>query len=665
MKQNFSTAQAGYALLLTVLALMGIGGVVLAGFTQGVKVESEHERYLHNQRVLREAKQALLQYAYNYPVTAGNGPGRLPCPDIDGNGNPDPVPGCDGVAGVVGRFPWKTSELNFYEARDASGEELWYAVSNNFGNSGLGDINSSTRGTILVQDRSGARIHDNATGNGVVAVIIAPGPPIRSAGVLQDRAAGPNVSTNYLDRFGGIDNGDFSNNPLALDGFVTGPITDVVSGDLLVNDQMIVVTAAEVIAMAEKATLQAYRAAINNYLNQTGGVYPWLYNYADATTAAELNRFYPALVADDFDDPTVGVGELVTYLGNYGRIPSIFAEFFTLTVSQPIASDLKVTLTIDYDAITPVPATISHGNLPLLNPPMHVLEFTIPADELTGLRFTEDAANPNGRLTATLAAARTFNQALYFWDEAESPRTGDWRLCPNGADELSDCHRDSSQNPDPGGVNDSDEEILILDIEVSFPAGEITFDADYSTLPVTGVIAADGDGHATISGTIQGSALDLVPATSPSITVSWQYDAHYLAGEGFTVEENDDLDLADLLGNTTMALEMRYYPELPAWALDNGWHNSIMMAYADDYRPDTLTNPCTAGTDCLEMSDIPGGPHDKVSLVVIAGEHGWSDDNDPGLQDDLPDVFDAGNADTDPEFLAHDGNDEILVIDEL
>ena len=59
MKPDFSTRpgtrQSGYALILMVLALMGMGGLVIAGFTQGVKQESEHERYLHNERVLLEA----------------------------------------------------------------------------------------------------------------------------------------------------------------------------------------------------------------------------------------------------------------------------------------------------------------------------------------------------------------------------------------------------------------------------------------------------------------------------------------------------------------------------------------------------------------------------------------------------------------------------------
>ena len=107
------TSQTGYALILMVVALMGIGGGVIARFTTGVMQETKHQRYLHNQRVLQEAKQALLQYAYNYPVTAGNGPGRLPCPDTNNNGIPNATAFCGGENGIVGRFPWAEPEMNF------------------------------------------------------------------------------------------------------------------------------------------------------------------------------------------------------------------------------------------------------------------------------------------------------------------------------------------------------------------------------------------------------------------------------------------------------------------------------------------------------------------------------------------------------------------------
>jgi len=167
MKRNSPTRQSGYALILMVLALMGVGGIVVAGFTQEARKELEHQRYLHNERVLKEAKQALLQYTYNYPVTAGNGPGRLPCPDTDDDGIPNATALCGGANGIVGRFPWAEPEMNFYDARDASGQRLWYAVSSRFANSGAVTINSGTQGSITIQDRSGALLHDATAGSGV------------------------------------------------------------------------------------------------------------------------------------------------------------------------------------------------------------------------------------------------------------------------------------------------------------------------------------------------------------------------------------------------------------------------------------------------------------------------------------------------------------------
>jgi hypothetical protein len=154
----------------------------------------------------------------------------------------------------------------------------------------------------------------------------------------------------------------------------------------------------------------------------------------------------------------------------------------------------------------------------------------------------------------------------------------------------------------------------------------------------------------------------------PVISASYEIDRHlhFESGDSFAIEEFGDLTLVDLLsGNTELTLKMIYYPELPAWAFANDWHNSIRMAYADDYRPDTLSGPCSVGTDCLQIADAPGSPQDKVSLLVIAGEH-LVDTGDPGLQDDdITSVFDADNAGDDTLFLLHQGNDEILVIKEL
>ena len=100
-----SKNQSGFALIFFVLALMTAAGLLFVGFSEGMLDSSESKRLEHNQRVLKEAKQALLQFAYNYPQFYSEGPGRLPCPSPDTSG----LTGGLTLAKCqsVGRLPWK------------------------------------------------------------------------------------------------------------------------------------------------------------------------------------------------------------------------------------------------------------------------------------------------------------------------------------------------------------------------------------------------------------------------------------------------------------------------------------------------------------------------------------------------------------------------------
>ncbi len=213
--------QRGYVLMITLLMFMGIGGAVLASFTKEARRDLEERKYQHNQRVLAEAKQALLMYAYNYPEIAATfngtirGPGRLPCPDMSNNGAPGPpfgvaAPDCEdaGVA-MVGRFPWNANGMESRPLEDASGEALWYVVSSNFANTDLDIVNSDTPGTITLFDSAGQMLYDGGA-NGIVAVIIAPGVRLRrdndgdgtyEANQVRNTAIEQTDPTNYLDTY--------------------------------------------------------------------------------------------------------------------------------------------------------------------------------------------------------------------------------------------------------------------------------------------------------------------------------------------------------------------------------------------------------------------------------------------------------------------------------
>jgi len=726
MKRNIRTAQAGYALILMVLALMGVGGVVLAGFTQGVKVESEHERYLHNQRILREAKQALLQYAYDYPQLGpgqNDGPGRLPCPDTDNDGDENYVPICGG--NIVGRFPWGDSALNFYDARDASGERLWYAVSPNFGRGPGSIINSASIGGITVEDRSGAMLHDGTAtipAGGVAAVIIAPGAPIDRNGTLQVRGTDDEKKdeVNYLDLFGTRDNAVFVNgNP---NGFVTGPILDVVTGDLLVNDQMIVITAAEVIAMAEKATLQAYRKAILDYLDKVactgetpegmgttealclangGGwnpVYPWLYNYRDVSNITELSSLYPGFA--DFDverDPDPDPDPDTGYLDNYGRIPSIFGEYFAEADTQSFVGLIEGTLSLVDPAGTDTYTLTelyckdgcpgeSGGAFNFQHDLVDdgpTLNFET-AQALTDIKFVDidpDVVGDDGRLSVTFPAAESIGSIeVYFFDNDHSP-IGIWTACPAGADELLDCSRNSSGSSTPGIPNNYKSRILHMTVTLDFDDVE-NFDFDYNpSAPEILVTAAGGTSHAKITAAYDAENIISFPGT---LSATYEYERHWHDGGDPALNPDDNTyatGTVDMTGFSlaSLTLGMRYFPELPNWAFQNGWHNSIRMAYADNYLP-SLASVCVPlpdadpDNDCLTLPEELGSPRNIASLLVIAGEHDWVDGDSDGMADELRDVFDNGNNNNNRSFYSKRsisplnsdrGNDKLLVIEEL
>jgi type II secretory pathway pseudopilin PulG len=228
---------------------------------------TEAQRQRITTRALALAKEALIAYAAERPITAVVGPGYLPCPDTDDDGWAEStcgsLSGHLGQADRLGRLPWKT--LGLADLRDGHGERLWYAVSSK--HKGLlncaashecRDLTpASALGTITVRDARGTVIHDGtsadvarAADGGAVAVVIAPGPAlVRIDGRAQRRdcAAGDCADpANYLDLAPGEDNAAFHDRNDAAaragngDGFIQGPIA-ATNGTVMVNDRLAVV----------------------------------------------------------------------------------------------------------------------------------------------------------------------------------------------------------------------------------------------------------------------------------------------------------------------------------------------------------------------------------------------------------------------------------------
>ena len=632
MKKIDNNAQSGYMLVLFLLVLMTIGGVVIAGYTQEARQDSEQSRYEHNQRLLEEAKQALLMYAYNYPIdNPGRGPGRLPCPDTDVviDAIPNPVPDCiDGGVAVVGRLPNLDPDLNLYSnlttrRTDASGEDLWYAVSPAFANlkAGLDVINSNSAGTITLFDQSGNIVFDGAAGNGIAAVIIAPGPITRrdeddngsyEFTQLRGTPGQRNDPRNYLDTApGGFDNRQFNNGGNNnIDGFILGPIFDPNVSDWMLNDQMIVITADEVIAMARQSVLDTYQDAINSYLNNTGGIYPWLDDFATIATVPDLLTNFDA----DFNIFK-------------GRVPAVFSSYFTGDAVDAYASGTKIRLELPVSAPAP-------GGVIIHTPP--------PA--LTDVSF-----DASGDLVTSLNSP--FTVTRYFWDghptQADTlPMDGVWEMCPVVTNDEEDCNQDDFGGYIGGSASDVWLQIYKVTITLNSGAGTLEF-------PDTELISAGPHAYIPATGTEQAYVFgNYRDSVSTNITISWEFDSDFWSNF-------DNLAFGNL---NEAAVGVVYYPELPAWALSDQWHHSVQMAIAEDYKPDGNNADCTVN-GCLTVANLGGVNNDKISLLVIADQiDNLADNGAAGFLDDLTAQFEAENDTTNLIYDRRAGNDAVLVL---
>ncbi len=295
-------SQHGAAMLIFMLLLVSAVSYALVSKLNNAR--KPYTRDLVTSRVLAEAKQVLMGYAITYPdkINANASPGYLPCPDLDNDG--DAEGGC-ALAGptnrTIGRFPNET--LNVSELKDASGQKLWYVLSDNFRNfAGLQPLNSDTPGQLNIDVNINGVIDVVADGDidDIVAIILAPGEPV----IGQNRD--PSITditveiSNYLE----ADNNDLDAN------FVT---RDATGDSNIFNDKLVTITRLELMTLVEKRVLTDVQNTINDY-QATYAAYPWLSPFADpsvSTFRGTLNTVQghlPYHWSNDPDSVEVGAG---------------------------------------------------------------------------------------------------------------------------------------------------------------------------------------------------------------------------------------------------------------------------------------------------------------------------------------------------------------------
>ena len=308
---TFPKGQAGAVLLAFTLLI-----IIASSYYLARKLNTNLAKTQHSQETgiaLNAARNALIGYAITFPDhdVSGvvDGPGYLPCPDLNNDGSA--AANCS-LAGntTIGRLPNQTLRLE--ELRDASGQRLWYALSENFrfGNNKTIPLNS--------ESPSSAELSINGTAD-IVAIIFAPGEPFDN----QDRVAAVNDVTNYLED----DNSNLDTS------FVT-----TANGDF--NDRLVVITRQELMQAVEKRVLGEVGQILTTYFN-THGAYPWLAPFADpkaskfvlsgehdggngAATLTDSTR--------DFSVWGVAIGDVVRNLtdGSVGTVTAVAATTLTI-----------------------------------------------------------------------------------------------------------------------------------------------------------------------------------------------------------------------------------------------------------------------------------------------------------------------------------------------
>jgi len=556
--------EAGAALLLFMLLLVvGASYILLDNLEGNVR---KYIRQSADAKALSKAKAALIGYAVNYPEGhAGEGPGYLPCPDINDDGTAGT--GCKLASGnTVGRLPFKTLEIS--DLRDDAGERLWYAVADNYKNNPkVPQLNSTTPGNFTVDGRSD-----------VVAVIFAPGTSLPG----QDRSgSGITDVTNYLEG----DNADNDND------FVTRA-----AGNF--NDHLITITRRELMDAVEKRVIGQVRRTLLTY-RSTYGAFPWLAPFGDPATS----KFHGQ----------VGTwkGQLPFHLSTDGSPRNPFTS--DLTISWSGISGATLNQTDDTVGVTlPAPTTSCTTNSQCSNssdPFYNQIPANLPISGATCTWSNRDTFNCSGSYSDTVNAyVRSESGTAYGYKNAWG--TGWVQFYATTPPCTSVCSTTSGNWKwtwayFPSNYYTSGWGTYNI---TKYMQGDLNRQYDFA------ITFTDGNGatvHAPTAGTVRTRDLDTSGSLATASVFLTVTDTWTLTGQWPDYGVSTKQSVTTLTGNTSTtgsiaAAGIKYDididgGELPAWFVNNGWQDLIYVAYSE---AEPLPGDTASGQDCKSL----GGP---------------------------------------------------------
>ena len=225
-------------ILVLMLAVTASTFVVLTALNN--RTSRETSQRIATTEALGQARRALIGYAVSYADgsrSSEKGPGRLPCPDLaDGaeQGIAESTGDCRAASDrETGLLPFRA--LGLTALTDGNGASLWYAVSENFRSMASGVLNSETPGSFSIDDT-----------DDVVAVIVAPGPPL--TGQVRNSASAYSVAA-WLEG----ENASLGDNRFTRD----------IQADS--NDTVMIITRGELMVEVEKMVIKEVDRALYNY----------------------------------------------------------------------------------------------------------------------------------------------------------------------------------------------------------------------------------------------------------------------------------------------------------------------------------------------------------------------------------------------------------------
>ncbi len=588
-------------------------------------------------RSLEQAKKALIAYALTTPERSGAiprpGPGYLPCPDTDNDGDADTPCG----ANAIGRLPYETLEEEML--MDDSGEVLWYALSDNFRfNPALfAPLNSDTVNTAPLV---------TLDGQNVVAIIFAPGPAFAN----QQRNLGPNLAVNYLENDNS--NGDTS--------FISYLIND---NGLTFNDRAIAITTQELMAAVEKRVLNEVNFTFNNYRNSFGAgnqTLPWLSPFT--------NPALPPVPPGFVGQPGTPAGHLPVHIvgGNYPNTSPMSATWSTLTGGAYVSSGI----------VPPTENCMRNSNCndPDIGPIINPLVFT-NAPVPTCIWVDANTYNCTGQIVynGTMCWPTGFICFLFFQN-----LTRTYTYTINHTDDGTHITTtpDTAVTPrtrdlNTAGVNTLNGTLTIQAVDVVgapwavCPLITLFLDPTHVCMPAgergraTLTLNAGNTGNLTLAG---------VDFHLDAIGIDQNLDGDYVDPGNDANLDGDFLDAGETPPDVA--------PELPPWFVNNNWHHLVYLAYpASEPVPGVFNaaapaaGPGVCNGNCLIMTATSGAAVNQVSntvraLAVVAGQDLSPATPRPNAA--LNDYFDIENSDLDltydKQVFSNAFNDQIRSI---